>query len=36
MKKPMKKAEPKKVVSPMMAKKAAMSAKKKTLKKKPY
>lgn len=36
MKKPMKKADSKKAVSPMMAKKAAMSAKKKTLKKKSY
>ena len=36
MKNPMKKTEPKKAVSPMMAKKAAMMAKKKTLKKKLY
>jgi hypothetical protein len=36
MKNPMKKADPKKVVSPTMAKKAAMMAKKKTLKKKLY
>ena len=36
MKKPMKKADPKKVVSPTMAKKAAMMAKKKAAKKKPY